>query len=256
MPRRLLLYLLVLGTTAFAQPQTPTVYLNEKVRLAELAVSQRANLRFDLRPIGGQYLKVLLFGQKQDLSETPTRQWLLPKASGTERLNFDGLPLGVYTLVAYASDANGQQLAYAAPLVHVEYGGWRAWESFQPPIEKVTQPPPAFPGVDVATNIRNQDVRIGIDPPAAVLRPGGQLPLRAGFAGIEPEQLKWTLSGPGTLKAVDPYHYVYTAPPEQLGHKLIRIEIQSLVHPDLTSTSMILVTDADPDTLNARPINP
>ena len=77
--------------------------------------------------------------------------------------------------------------------------------------------------------------------------------LRAGFAGIDPEHLKWTLVGDGQLKAIDAYHYVYLAPPDQIGSKLMRIEIQSVAHPELTGSAMVLVTSADPDTLNSVP---
>lgn len=253
---RLLLLLLFFATPALALPPTPTVFLNEKVRLAELAVSQRATLRFDLRPIGGEHLKVLAYRYDQTLASTPVREWIINKAYGQERIDFKGLPLAVYTLIAYACDATGNQLAERAPLIHVEYGGWRAWEKFQPPIETVTTAPPAFTDIDAAINIRNQNIQIGIDPPAAVVRPGAELPLRAGFSGIGPEKLKWTLIGPGSIKATDEYHYVYYAPLQQIGSKLVRIEIQSIVHPELTASAMILVSSADPDTLNSNPVAP
>lgn len=243
--------LLCLGLLpAWAQPLTPTVFLNEKVRLCQLAVGQRATLRFDLRPIGGEHLKVMLFRHDQSMEEPPVRQWQIDRPAGQERLSFRDLPRAVYRLVAYACDAEGEAVAFAAPWVHVEYGGWRAWEAFQPPVETVKSPPPAFDQIDVATNIANRDVQIAIDPPAVVLRPGGEIPLRAGFAGIEAERLKWTLNGPGKLKAVDEFHYIYSAPAEQVGSKLVRVEIQSLAHPELKGSALILVTSADPDTLN------
>jgi hypothetical protein len=254
MLRKLLLALLpalLWAAPAAAQPRTPTVYLNEKVRLAELAIGQRATLRFDLRPIGGQNLKVDLYRFDQKEGEKPVRDWLFHEAQGRERLSFAELPRAVYRLVAYASDENGTALALAAPLVHVEYGGWRAWEAFQPPVETVTTPPPAFQDVDVAVNIRNRDIQIAIDPPAVVLKPGGEIALRAGFAGTDPEHIKWKLVGGGSLKPVDEYHYIYTAPADVIGSKLIRVEIQSEAHPEITGTAMILVTSADPDTLNS-----
>lgn len=246
-----LLSLLLWLAPAAAQPLTPPVFLNEKVRLCELAIGQRATLRFDLRPIGGKRLKVDLYRHDQSRQETPLREWTIDAAAGEQRLSFKDLPRAVYKLVAYACDDNGQALAYSAPVVHVEYGGWRAWEEFQPPIDTVVEPPTAFGEIDVATSIRNRDVQIAIDPPAVVLRPGGQIPLRAGFAGMEPERLKWTLVGVGQLKAIDEYHYTYIAPPEQLGSKLVRVEIQSVAHPELVGSAMILVTDADPDSLNS-----
>lgn len=236
---------------ALAQPQTPTVYLNEKVHLCQLAVGQRATLRYDLRPIGGERLKVDLYRHDQKPGEDPVREWVLDKPAGQERLSFKDLPRAVYKLVAYACDSEGKALSYAAPLVHVEYGGWRAWEAYQPPVEVVTTPPPSFSEVDVATSVRNRDIQIAIDPQAVVIRPGGEVTLRAGFAGTEPEHLKWTLVGEGKLKAIDEYHYTYLAPTDVIGSKLIRVEIQSTAHPELVGTSMILVTSADPETLNA-----
>jgi hypothetical protein len=242
---------LVLAGSALAQPQTPAVFLNEKIRLCELAVGQRATLRFDLRPIGGRRLKVNLYRHDQNRDEPPIREWTIDAVAGEQRLSFQELPRAVYKLVAYACDENGQALAYAAPVVHVEYGGWRAWEEFQPPIDKVVDPPTSFAEVDVATSIRNRNIQIAIDPPAVVVRPGGQVDLRAGFAGIEPERLKWTLVGDGKLKATDEYHYTYFAPAEQIGSKLVRVEIQSIAHPDLVGSTLILVTSADPETLNS-----
>ena len=242
---------IIWATPAPAQPQTPVVYLNEKVRLCELAVGQRATLRFDLRPIGGQRLKVQLYRHDQLAGEEPVREWMIESPAGQERLSFKDLPRAVYRLAAFACDEQGQALAYAAPLVHVEYGGWRAWEAFQPPVEVVVTPPPAFDGVDVATDIRNQDVQIALDPGAVVVRPGGEVTLRAGFKNIGPERLTWTLVGDGKLKAIDEYHYLYIAPADLIGTKLVRVEAHSVAHPDLIGTSMILVTSADPETLNS-----
>ena len=252
---RTLLLALVLcwAPAALAQPLTPTVFLNDKVRLAQVAVGQRATLRYDLSPIRGQNLKVVMYRWDQKREEAPVREWTFHQTAGQERLDFKGLPRAVYQIVAYACDDNGQAVAQAAPLVHVEYGGWRAWEAFQPPVEVVTTQPPAFQDVDVATNIQNRDIRIAIDPPAVVVRPGGEIKLRAGFSGMDPEHLKWTLVGDGKLVAIDAYHYTYLAPPEQIGSKLIRVEIQSVAHPELMGSAMILVTSADPDSLNAAP---
>lgn len=243
--------LLLCSVPTQAQPLTPTVYLNEKVRLCELAVGQRAILRYDLRPIAGRHLKVELYRHDQDRNESPVREWRIDNAVGQERLSFNDLPRAVYVLAAYACDEQGQALAYAAPLIHVEYGGWRAWEEFHPPEEVVGRPPEAFSELDVAVNLRNRDVQIAIDPPAVVLRPGGEVELRAGFKGIEPGQLAWTLVGKGKLKALDAYHYTYTAPADLVGSSLVRIEIKSQAQPDLVGSALILVTSADPDTLNS-----
>ena len=245
-----ILAMLLFTGSVFAQVQTPTVFLNEKIRSAQLAVGQRANLRYDLRSIGGQHLAVKLFHHSQSFNDTPVRQWVLHKANGTERLDFKGLPRAVYTIVAVASDEQGLPLAAPAQYISVEYGGWRGWEAFKPPVEEATTPPAAFNDVDVTTNTANRNMQIAIDPSAVVLRPGGELPLKAGFAEMQPERLTWKLSGPGELKAVDEYHYIYKAPPELLGSKLVRIEVQSVAHPDLTASSMVLVTNADPDSLN------
>lgn len=234
---------------AQAQPTTPTVYLNEKFRLVQLARGQRATLRYDLRSIRGEHLKVLLYSQ-EDL-EKPVREWLFHNSHGQERLEFKGLPLNVYRMVAYASNSEGQPLAYRAPYLHVEYGGWRAWEKFEPPIETVETAPPSFEDVDVATNLRNRDVGISLSPPAIVIKPGGEMQFRAAFRNMEPERLKWTLVGDGELQAVDDMTYVYKAPAEQVGTKLFRIEVTSPAHPDLKGGATILVTNADPETLNS-----
>ncbi len=250
MKRKLLLLALLWTLPVGALPLTPTVYLNEKVRLCELAIGQRATLRFDLRPIGGEHLKVRLYRHDQMTNDEPVREWLLDRAAGEERLSFKDLPRNVYTLTAFACDAEGQPLAQSAPYIHVQYGGWRAWEKFQPLVEEVKEAPEAFSDLDVATRMNNRDVQIAIDPPAIVVRPGGEVQLRAGFRGMEPERLRWSVVGEGKLTAIDGYHYVYTAPTGQVGSKLIRVEIQSEAHPDIVGGSMILVTDADPESLN------
>ena len=244
-----LIYLL--GGWVAAQPYTPVVYLNEKVRLAELARSQRATLRYDLTSIGGEYLPARLYHHEQNLQGDPVREWTFHGASGEERLSFDDLPLAVYALVCFASDEEGQALAYAAPVIHVEYGGWRAWEAFQPPVETVEKEPDAFEDVTVATSVRNRDVGIGIDPPAVVIRPGETVEFRPAFRNMEPEPLKWELVGEGEL-VVKEGIYTYTAPADQLGTKLFRIEVQSAAHPELQSAATILVTTGTYNTDNER----
>lgn len=235
---------------ALAQPRTPTVYLNEKVRLVELARGQRATLRFDLRRIRGEHLKVNLYRHDQLEGEEPIKEWLIHKASGRERISFKDLPINVYRMVAYAANEAGEPLAYRAPYIHVEYGGWRAWEKFKPPVETVKEPPPAFDEVDVATNMRNRDAGITLVPRAAIVKPGDEMNFQASFRNMDPEKLDWKLVGDGQLKAIDEMTYTYIAPAEQLGTKLFRIEVSSAAHPNLTGGATILVTNADPETLN------
>jgi hypothetical protein len=240
-----IVFLLIVGTWAAAQPRTPTVYVNEKVRLVELARSQRATLRYDLRSIGGEHIAVKLYRHDQNLDGEPVREWLFHAPNGRERLSFADLPLAVYAMVCYASDENGQAVAYAAPIIHVEYGGWRAWEEFQPPVETVDGKPEGFEEVTVSTNVRNQDVGVGIFPPASVIRPGQTVEFRPAFRNMEAEPLKWELVGDGKLEATAAGIYVYTAPAEQLGTKLFRVEVQSIAHPDLKGAATILVTTQD-----------
>ena len=64
-----ILAMLLFTGSVFAQVQTPTVFLNEKIRSAQLAVGQRANLRYDLRSIGGQHLAVKLFHHSQSFND-------------------------------------------------------------------------------------------------------------------------------------------------------------------------------------------
>ena len=153
-------------------------------------------------------------------------------------------------MVAYCSDQEGNALAQAAPLIHVEYGGWRAWEAFKPPVEKVENPPQAFEEVNVATNMANRDVGIQVMPPAVVIKPGQTAVFKPFFRNMEAEPITWKLVGEGQLKAVEDGQYLYTAPAEQLGTKLFRVEIQSSAHPDLKAAATILVTNADQDQLN------
>ena len=57
----------LLSGWASAQPYTPVVYVNEKLRLVELARSQRATVRYDLAPIGGEHLTARLYRHDQNL---------------------------------------------------------------------------------------------------------------------------------------------------------------------------------------------
>lgn len=248
--RLVVVLLLASAGLAQAQPQTPTVYLNEKVRLVQLARGQRATLRFDLRRIRGEHLKVMLYRHDQLEGEAPVKEWLIHKASGRERLSFKELPINLYRLEAFAASQEGEPLAYRAPLVHVEYGGWRAWEKFKPPVEEVKGPPPSFQDVDVATNMRNRDAGIDIVPRAAIVKPGGQVGFKANFRNMPAERIDWKLVGEGELQAIDETTYVYTAPADQIGTKLFRIEITSAAHPDMVGSATVLVTKGDPETLN------
>jgi len=234
-------------TEVYAQPTTPTVFLNEKFTLVELARSERAILRYDLRPIRGKHLKIKAFHHEQTLEDTPVREWLFHGEASSERISFEGLPLDVYTLLCYASNEQGEPLAYAAPYIHVEYGGWRAWEKFQPPVETVTTKPPAFEEVEAATDIRNRDIGIGVAPSAVVIRPGQTATLKIVFRNMEAENVEWKLVGEGDLTAVEEGLYQYTAPADQLGTKLYRVEVQSVAHPDLKGAATILVSPSDPD---------
>lgn len=239
------LYLMLLLAAVWAQPRTPTVYINEKVSLVELARSQRATLRYDLRPIAGQHLKVKVYHHDQTIDQEPVKEWLFHGQSGRERLSFKDLPLAVYTVVAYCSDEEGKQLAVRAPLIHVEYGGWRAWEKFKPPIETVETPPDSFEEVKVATNVRNQEIGLQVVPRAALVKPGKSAIFKAAFKNMEEEPVSWKLVGEGKLSPLEDGYYLYTAPEKQIGTKLFRVEIQSSAHPELKAAASILVTHQD-----------
>ena len=243
------LVVLLQSVALWAQPQTPPVYINNKYKLVELARSERATLRYDLRSIGGEYLKVRLYHNSQTFEDPPLREWLFASPAGAERISLEGLPLDVYTVLAFCSNSQGEPLALAAPTIHVEYGGWRAWEKFRPPVETVTEEPEGFEELEVSTNVRNRDVGVGVDPPAVVLKPGQTATFQPAFRNMEAEQLRWKLVGEGELKAVEDGAYLYTAPADQLGTQLFRIEVQSTAHPDLQGGATILVTNADPDKL-------
>ena len=252
LPKKIILLALIVflqSVALWAQPQTPPVYLNDKFKLVELARSQRATLRYDLRPIGGEYLKVKLYHHSQTFEDPPVREWLFHSPFGAERISLEGLPLDVYTLLSYCSNAQGEPLAQAAPNIHVEYGGWRAWEKFRPPVETANEEPEGFEELEVSTNVRNRDVGVGVDPPAVVLKPGQTATFQPAFRNMEAEQLRWKLVGKGELKPVEEGGYLYTAPADLVGTQLFRIEVQSTAHPDLQGGATILITTADPDKL-------
>ena len=226
--KRTLLLLLLLTVNLAAQPRTPYVYVNDKFKLVQLAISQRATLSYDLSPIGGEHLMVKLFRHNQTLDQEPMREWLFHGQAKRERISLKDLPISLYTVVAYCCDENGQALAYAAPIIHIEYGGWRAWEDFKPPVEVVKNKPETFSEVEAATKTQNRDLRIGLNPPAVVIRPGEVVDFKPVFHNMEPESVTWKLVGEGELKAIEDGQYRYTAPAEQIGAKLYRVEIKSV----------------------------
>lgn len=240
-----LLLLLPLSQASLAQPTTPPVYVNRKYSLVQLAKSQRATLSYDLRPIGGEHLKVKMYRHDQTFDQEPVKEWLFHGAANEIRLDFREFPINMYTMLAYCSDENGEPLAYAAPYIFVEYGGWRAWEKFKPPVETVKNPPDAFPDVEAATSIANRDVALQIDPPAVVIKPGETVIFKSFFRNMEAEAVSWKLVGEGSLKPGEEGSYIYTAPAKQVGTKLFRVEAQSVSHPELQAVGTILVTDAD-----------
>lgn len=247
----LLISLLSSWSPAHAQAVTPLVMINEQYKLVQLARSQRAHLQYDLRPIQGENLKVMVFRHDQTITDPPIKEWIFRGASGPTRISFEGLPIGVYSLVAYACNEDGEALALAAPIIGVEYGGWRAWEAFKPPVETVEGTPDGFEDVEAATSVRNRDVGISVEPRAIVIKPGQTAILKASFRNMDPEPVKWTLVGEGQLKAGEDDTYLYAAPAKQVGTKLFRVEIQSTAHPELKGGATVLVTDADPDSLNS-----
>ena len=230
-----------------AQPQTPRVYLNERIRLVTLARSERAILRFDLRPIRGEHLKIKLYGHDQTLNDPPVREWLIHRQFGEERLSFKDLPVKLYTLIAFCSNTDGEALAYAAPPVHVEYGDWRAWEKFKYPDDVAKTPPEGFEGLDVATNSPNQDIGLSLSPPAVVLKPGETQVFKALFRNLKSETVKWKLVGKGKLSPNEDGTYTYQAPTKQVENELFRIEIRSSSKPELTGSATVLLSNADQD---------
>lgn len=228
-----------------AQPVTPRVLINDAYRLVQLRRGQRTTVRYDLRPIRGEHLKIDLYKHSQLEGEAPLREWVIHKSHGTERISFEDLPRSVYRLIAYACDEQGQPLAVRAPLIHVNYGGWRAWEDFKPAKEVVKEPPPTFEAVGVSTNVANIDAAIYIVPQAVVLKPGESTVFQSGYRNVDKVALNWSLKGQGELTKIDDFSYSYKAPADQLGTKLFRLEVTSPSHPNLQGGATILVSSAD-----------
>ena len=240
----LLLGVLALSQIALAQPVTPRVFINDAYRLVQLRRGQRTTVRYDLRSIRGQHLKLDLYKHDQLGNEAPLKEWIFHKSHGRERVSLKELPRAVYRLVAYACDEQGKPLAMRAPLIHVNYGGWRAWEEFKPSKEVVKKAPPSFDGVGVSTNIANRDAAIFLTPQAVVIKPGETTVFRSGYRNVEKEPLTWRLEGEGELTKIDDFSYSYKAPSGQLGSKLFRLEISSSIYPNLLGGATILVSPA------------
>lgn len=203
-----LLALLVSG--AQAAPRTPAALVNGADRMAQVGESGPVELTFDVRSIGGAGVRVMV--QRWPFKQPPAREWRFEADHGAQSVKMNGLPLGIYRVVAVATDSTGADMGGESFPIYVEYGGWRAWDGVALEEDLRAEPPP-FAGVGASYIPRIDLPRVDLQPATTVLKPGAELQMRAIVRNLPSDTpVEWILEGPGDLEVLDPWHAKYTAP--------------------------------------------
>lgn len=233
-------------------PYTPDVLVNRKLTIAQVGEKGRVYVDFDVRPVGGTGIEIRLWraGQRPE-EDVPFRTWKLGE-QGHERLDFNDLPRGIYRLVGVALGADGQPLAQPSRLVHIEYGGPRAWDTFLPPPNRdLRASGPAFEGANVYYT--RELPGLNLSPATLVLNPRQEAEITAELVSpeLEGKEIEWELVGSGDLEAQG-LKARYRAPDEALGNQLIQIRCFVKNQPQIRGTTAVLVTDMKKDDLKDK----
>ncbi len=243
MPKFLVILTLLVMAAASAQT-TPTFLINGKHTVAQVGEKGRIHVDYDVSRLGAAGFKLYLFHHRDELTGEPKKSWHFPVPQGRERITFNDLPIAVYRLWGEAVDAEGKAVANPSKVVHVEYGGWLAWEEFdQSPNADTIKPAPVFSEMPVKTRLDGQGVQVLVSPAAVVLNPSEQIEFKALFQGLPPtDKVRWEMDGKGDLVVTENNTAVYTAP-DQLGSALYRVKAFSERHPEIFGGASILVTN-------------
>ncbi|MBI3927757.1 MAG: hypothetical protein HY319_19610, partial [Armatimonadetes bacterium] len=218
LPAGCLILLLLAGPLAGGElPRTPVFMVNQKIKLAQVGEKGRVFVDYDVSAVGAQGLKLYLYHHSES---SPRKEWHFTAPRGRERVSLNDMPVAVYRMVGVAVDAQGDPIARPA-LVHVEYGGWRAWEEFE--AAERGGPPPPLSEIAPSEQQRQQEGQtLSISPVSAVLKPHDTVEFETRLQGFPAgEEIGWRVedgdweeSGPGKLLFVAP---------EVVGSRLIRI---------------------------------
>ncbi len=223
--------------------------VNQKVSWVEVYEKQRVYIDYDVRRVGGAGLKIYAFHHQDKLDGTPRKEWYLQKPNGHERISFDGLDLAVYRLWAQAVDASGQPVAAPSLVVHVQYGGWVAWDDYH--TAKQENKPENLGEIPVTSAVAPGNARLVVNPQAVVLNPGEVTQFEVILEGLpEEDSVNWKLDGvgdQGELKILPGNKAEYRAPGEFHGTKMLRLEVQSVRYPDVTGGASMLITSMSKD---------
>ncbi len=230
-------------------PYTPDVLVNRKLTIAQVGEKGRVYVDFDVRPVGGTAIEIRMWraGQRPE-EDLPFRTWKLG-AQGHERLDFNDLPRGVYRVLGVALGPDGEPVAQPSRLVHVEYGGPRAWDTFLPPPNRdLRTPGPAFEGAAPYDGFALPG--LNLSPATLVLNPKEEAELSVELVAppVPNEEIEWELVGEGDLETHG-YKAKYKAPEEALGNQLIQIRARVRTRPQVKATTAVLVTSMKKDEL-------
>jgi len=228
---------------------TPDVLVNRKLTIAQIGEKGRVYVDFDVRPVGGTAIEIRMWrpGQRPE-EDVPFRTWKLGP-QGHERLDFNDLPRGIYRLNGVALGPDGQAVAQPSRLVHIEYGGPRAWDTFLPPPNRdLRASGPPFDGASVYYT--RELPGLLLTPATLVLNPKQEAEITAELVSpeLEGKEIEWELVGGGEL---DPQGMKakYRAPDEALGNQLVQVRAFVKSKPQIRGTTGILVTDMKKDDL-------
>lgn len=231
--------------------RTPVFLVNQKYSWVEVYEKQRVYLEYDVRAVGGAGLKVYAFHHRDKLDGPPRREWHLEKPNGRERIHFDDLDLAVYRLWGQAVDAAGQPVAAPSRVVHVQYGGWVAWDDYR--TAKQEAKPGDLAEIPVTSAVAPGNARVVVVPQAVVLNPGEVAHFEVMLEGLpEKDAVNWKLDGvgdQGELKVLPDNKAEYHAPKEFRGTKMLRLEVKSVRHPDVVGGASLLITSMSKEEL-------
>ena len=214
--------------------------LNDMVTICEVNHGGRVVLRYDVRHVGGQGLKLQLFLGRGKNTEKPVREFVYKGSTGTHKLDLHGVPIAVYRVHGIPLGSNDELLAGGERPVYLCWGGGRAWRAFDKTTLDANGAKAPFQDAKVDSK---DSPTLEVDPPGVVVNQGEVTPIKAFLRGLPPaEELEWKLEGSGQLKVVDGRNALYQADPKAgLGRNAV-IKITCKGHPELRANVTVVVT--------------
>ena len=242
---------------AWADPQTPQIYVDRNDVLAEAPKRGSVTLVYDVREVNGQQLQVFIEQLPRNPKEKEAPRTLrFEQPVGKVSLEFQDCEAGIYAISAQACDAEGCPVADRSRVVYLRYGGDRAVKNYQKRHDEWYGPagkPKAFGELISADQMPK--VAGTLKPVTTVVKPGEKVRLsykivsegKSDFAKLR-ELMKdydtnvyWRLQGEGVLRNISPTEAVYESPEE--GEHMVKVLVRFLGN---VEESTIYVTDMKP----------